>query len=385
MRKSPTVNNELAIYLHWPFCQSKCPYCDFNSYVFDTIDQASWRRAYLAELDRVAAVTADRRVSSVFFGGGTPSLMDPATIAAILRRVAERWDRATDLEVTAEVNPSSAEAGLFRDFRQVGVNRLSLGVQSFRDQALRFLGRRHDAAEARAAVSMAASVMDRYSFDLIYALPGQSVAQWRKELGEALLLAGEHVSVYQLTIEPGTAFHAQGMAPAAAGPGAEMFEATNEMLAAGGLAAYEISNHARPGGQCRHNLTYWRGGDYVGIGPGAHSRLTLAGTRRAVSQIVHPQAWLEAVEEKGTGEAENICLTPGEWLDELLLMGLRLTAGISRADFAAKTGMDLEASLRPENLRPLVNGGFLQLDAEGLRATPAGRLRLDSVLSRLLA
>ncbi len=379
------AGTEFALYVHWPFCQSKCPYCDFNSYAYETIDQARWRRAYLAELDRLAGATADRRVRSIFFGGGTPSLIDPATIAAILERIAEHWPGTANLEVTAEANPTSSEAGLFRDFGQAGINRLSLGVQSLRDENLRFLGRRHDAAEARAAVSMAASVISRYSLDLIYALPGQSPSDWRAELGEALSLAGEHVSVYQLSIEAGTAFHARGVAQAAEETAARMFEQTGEMLAAAGLAAYEISNHARPGGECRHNLTYWRGGDYGAIGPGAHGRLTVAGRRHALRQISHPQAWLEAVENKGTGEAENTRLSPEEWRDELFLMGLRLTGGITRADFTRATGKDLETSLPAENLETLIGAGFLQLDGTGLRATEAGRCRLDSVLSRLLA
>ncbi len=369
---------ELAIYLHWPFCQSKCPYCDFNSYASETIDHGRWRRAYLSELDRLAAELPDRVVGSVFFGGGTPSLMEPASIEAIVTRISDLWATNDNMEVSAEANPSSAEAGLFQDFRTAGINRLSLGVQSLNDKSLRFLGRLHNASEAREAVSLAEAAMERTSIDLIYALPGQTLAEWRDELGQALSLAGEHISAYQLSIEPGTGFATQGMSPAEAEEAAALFKLTGDMLAKAGLPAYEISNHARPGGECRHNLTYWRGGDWGGIGPGAHSRLTHNGTRWAGRQIPSPQDWLVAVENKGSGEAENLSLNAQEWRDELFLMGLRLNQGISRSDFKV-------ASLPPENLEPLLAAGFLQLDDQGLRATQAGLLRLDSVLSRLLS
>ena len=288
----------LALYVHWPFCLAKCPYCDFNSHVRAEIDEARWRAALLREIDATAEETSGRVLTSVFFGGGTPSLMAPATVAAILERAGSHWPAADGLEVTIEANPGAAETGRLADFRAAGVNRVSIGVQSFDDDALRFLGRVHDADAARAAIERAAALFPRYSFDLIYARPGQSVAAWTAELAGALSLAGEHLSLYQLTIEPGTAFHARarrGEALAAKEePAAALFEATQEMLDAAGLPAYEISNHARPGGECRHNLTYWRYGDYAGVGPGAHGRLTVDGARIATQRIRAPEAWLAA-------------------------------------------------------------------------------------------
>ncbi|MBL8665802.1 MAG: coproporphyrinogen III oxidase, partial [Candidatus Odyssella sp.] len=274
-----------ALYVHWPFCLSKCPYCDFNSHVRERVEEARWQRAYLAELERAAAETPGRVVTSVFFGGGTPSLMPPETAAAILARIRALWPVAPDAEITLEANPGAAEAARFRAFRAAGVNRLSIGVQALDDAALKFLGRRHVAAEALAAVERAAGIFPRYSFDLIYARPGQSVAAWREELARALRFAGDHLSVYQLTIEPGTAFHTAHARGDFALPdedtAADLYEATRDLLGAAGLAAYEISNHARPGGESRHNLAYWRYADYAGIGPGAHGRLTLGDAKVA--------------------------------------------------------------------------------------------------------
>src|SRR5512144_3241335 len=317
----------LAIYVHWPFCRSKCPYCDFNSHVRDSIDEARWRRAYLTELDSFAAETTGRPVASVFFGGGTPSLMHADTAAAILGHIAARWPLAADLEVTLEANPSTAEAPRFHGFRQAGVDRLSIGVQALDDDALRFLGRGHSAAEARAAVALATLIFPRFSFDLIWGWPGQEPAVWRRQLGDALAMAGEHLSAYQLTIEPGTAFWREGVPAADEDRAVALYETTREVLGGAGLPAYEISNHARPGGECRHNLAVWRGADYLGVGPGAHGRLTGHGRTHATRAIRAPEKWLAKVESCGTGLAERSPLTPSERREELLLLGLRLTAG----------------------------------------------------------
>jgi oxygen-independent coproporphyrinogen-3 oxidase len=378
-----------AVYLHWPFCKSKCPYCDFNSHVRAEIDEARWRRALLAELDHYAALAPGRTVTSIFFGGGTPSLMAPATVAALIDRIAGRWRVVDDVEITLEANPTSVEAARFRDLRAAGVNRASLGVQALDDGALRFLGRGHDREEAIAAVEIARRAFDRYSFDLIYARPGQSVAAWEAELAAALALAGDHLSLYQLTIEPGTAFATAAARGALRIPeeelAAELFEATQQRLEAHGLAAYEISNHARPGGACRHNLVYWRYGDYAGIGPGAHGRLTLDGARHATRQRRAPETWLKAVEAQGHGTEEALPLAPSEQLEEMLMMGLRLAEGIPRTRFGAVVGMTLEAALPPAPLADLLAGGFLTLDDDRLAATAAGRQRLNAVLAALLA
>ncbi|HYM03654.1 MAG TPA: radical SAM family heme chaperone HemW [Stellaceae bacterium] len=377
-----------AVYIHWPFCKSKCPYCDFNSHVRESVDQTRWRAALLAELDHVAAETAGRRVSSVFFGGGTPSLMEPRTVAALLERIAARWGMSGDVEITLEANPTSVEAARFRELAAAGVNRLSLGVQALDDTSLRFLGRGHDAGEARAAIALAARHFARYSFDLIYARPEQTLAGWTRELNEAVALAGDHLSVYQLTIEAGTAFaaaHGRGdfTLPDDELAGA-LYEATQERLSDAGLAAYEISNHARPGRESRHNLVYWRYGDYAGLGPGAHGRLTLEGAKFATRQHRAPETWLAAVERQGHGTQERTPLSVAERREEMLMMGLRLAEGIDRDTFRAETGADLETALAAERLGPLVDGGFLVLDGQGLRATPSGRQRLNAVLAALI-
>jgi len=380
---------EIALYLHWPFCKSKCPYCDFNSHVRAGIDADRWQRALLRELDHYAAKTRGRRLVSVFFGGGTPSLMPAGTVAALLDRAAFHWRAAPDIEVTLEANPSSVEAARFADFRAAGVNRVSLGVQALDDHVLRFLGRGHDSGEARAAVATAARLFPRYSFDLIYARPGQDASAWRRELDDALLMAGDHLSVYQLTIEQGTAFATRFARGDFRLPDEEtagsLYEATQERLDRAGLAAYEISNHARPGAECRHNLVYWRYDDYVGVGPGAHGRITLADGKHATRQRRAPETWLAAVEADGHATEEDIVLPPGERRDEMVMMGLRLAQGIDRARFHRETGRAIEASFAARALADLVAGDFLVLDDAGLRATSAGRQRLNAVLARLLA
>ncbi len=378
-----------GVYVHWPFCLSKCPYCDFNSHVREAIDQARWRRALLAELDHYADQTPGRRVTSVFFGGGTPSLMPPATVAAVIGRIGERWALDDDTEITLEANPTSTEAGRFRGYREAGVNRLSLGVQALDDAALGFLGRRHSAAEALAALETARNCFPRVSFDLIYARPGQSPAAWRTELSRAIDLGCGHLSVYQLTIEPGTVFHGAWrrgeLEPPGEEAGAALYEATQEALEDAGLPAYEISNHARPGAECRHNLTYWRYGDYLGVGPGAHGRLTLSEGKTATRQHRAPEAWLAAVERDGHATRGRAAVTRDERLAELVMMGLRLTAGITRAAFLRETGAEPEDALDPARLTALGEAGLVVLDAGGLRATAAGRQRLDALLGFLLA
>jgi putative oxygen-independent coproporphyrinogen III oxidase len=377
----------LAVYIHWPFCRSKCPYCDFNSHVREGVDMARWTRALIADLDHQAELAPGREVGSVFFGGGTPSLMPPETVAALLDQVRSRWAVMPDVEVTLEANPNSAEAGRFRALAAAGVNRLSLGVQALDPAALRFLGRRHDRAEAIAAIEHARDSFPRFSFDLIYARPGQGVAAWQLELDEALALAGEHLSFYQLTIEHGTAFATLARRGEILLPEEEiavaLFEVTQDRLADCGLPAYEISNHARPGAECRHNLAYWRYQDYVGIGPGAHGRLTRGGAKFATRQRRLPENWLAAVEAAGTGMEETAAIDRGTAVEEMLMIGLRLIEGVPRARLERAAGQDTETVVG-RNLARLIEGGFLTLDKERLVATAAGRQRLNAVLAALL-
>ncbi len=382
-----SAGTPLAVYIHWPFCRSKCPYCDFNSHVREGVDAARWTQGLLADLDHHAELVRERAIGSVFFGGGTPSLMPPETVAVLLDRVAAHWTMTPDVEVTLEANPNSAEAARFRAFAAAGVNRLSLGVQALDPAALRLLGRLHDRGEAIAAIEHARDSFARFSFDLIYARPGQSLAAWRNELDEALRLAGEHLSLYQLTIEPGTAFatleRRGDLIPPEEETAAALFEMTQDRLAAHGLPAYEISNHARPGGECRHNLAYWRYQDYVGIGPGGHGRLTRDGGKFATRQHRTPERWLAAVERVGTGIEEMAVIDRDTAVDEMLMMGLRLTEGVDRVRLERAAGQDV-VSLFAGNLAPLLEGGFLTLDQERLAATAAGRQRLNAVLAALL-
>jgi putative oxygen-independent coproporphyrinogen III oxidase len=377
----------LAVYIHWPFCRSKCPYCDFNSHVRDSIDARRWTRALLHDLDRHAELAPEREVVSIFFGGGTPSLMPPETVAALIERVRTHWPTAPDLEITLEANPNSAEAERFAGFAAAGVNRLSLGVQALNPAALQFLGRRHDKDEALAAIALAREHFSRTSFDLIYARPGQSAAAWAEELDEALGLAGDHLSLYQLTIEPGTAFGTRAARGEVLVPdeesAASLYEITQERLATAGLPAYEISNHARPGGECRHNLAYWRYEDYLGVGPGAHGRVTRGAGKIATQQRRAPEAWLGAI-EAGAGMAEATEIPRETALEEMLMMGLRLVEGVPLTRLEATVGRDVER-LFGAALSRLIEGGFLTLDDQRLAATAAGRQRLNAVLAALLA
>ncbi|ROU03155.1 radical SAM family heme chaperone HemW [Histidinibacterium lentulum] len=371
-----------GLYVHWPFCQAKCPYCDFNSHVVAGVDQERWARALVAEIRRYGEQTGPRVLGSVFFGGGTPSLMGPETVAAVLEAVRETWPRANDLEVTLEANPTSVEAGRFRGYRDAGVTRVSLGVQALDDESLRRLGRLHSADEARAAFGIARDVFERVSFDLIYARQDQGVEDWRRELGAALALAVDHLSLYQLTIEEGTAFGARHAAGGLKGlpdedRAADLWEVTQEMTAAAGMASYEVSNHARPDAVCYHNMVYWRSGDYAAVGPGAHGRLTLDGQRWATVAHRAPGKWMDGVERTGTGEEERTPLSHEDRLTEMLLMGLRLREGVA-VERLDRLGWD------PAPARELAEAGWLRFEGGRLAATAQAWPVLNAVLRELV-
>jgi oxygen-independent coproporphyrinogen-3 oxidase len=380
-------DDAFGVYIHWPFCLSKCPYCDFNSHVRHAgIDEARFARAFAAEIAATAARIPGRTVASIFFGGGTPSLMQPATVGAILDAVARHWPVAPDVEVTLEANPTSVEAARFRGFRAAGVNRVSLGVQALDDAALKELGRLHSAAEALGAVAIARAIFDRYSFDLIYARPGQTPQAWADELRRAVAQAGEHLSLYQLTIEPDTPFALLHVAGKLALPDEDtaraLYDTTQAVCAAAGLPAYEISNHARPGAECRHNLVYWRAHEYAGIGPGAHGRLNIGGERRATATERRPESWLMRVEARGHGIVTDEALTPEQRADEFLLMGLRLAEGIDPARYARLSGRPLDA----RRIARLREQGAVETTAGGrLRVTLSGFPVLDAVVADLAA
>ena len=372
-----------GLYLHWPFCQSKCPYCDFNSHVSAVIDQGRWLRAYQAEIRRVAAETGPRLLNSVFFGGGTPSLMAPEVVAGVLDAVRAAWPLANDVEITLEANPGSVEAGRFRAYRQAGVNRVSMGLQALNDADLRRLGRLHTVAEAEAAFAVARDCFERVSFDLIYARQDQTPEDWAAELRRALAMAVDHLSLYQLTIEDGTAFGDRFARGGLKGlpdedRAADMFEITQEICGAAGMSAYEVSNPARPGAESRHNLIYWRSGDWVGIGPGAHGRLTLGGVRWATEAPRAPGAWLAQVEAGQAGEQPRQALTAGERASEFLVMGLRLSEGVDLLRLRALGGR-----IDADRLAGLADLGMVHLDGDRLRATAAGRLVLNAVIREL--
>jgi putative oxygen-independent coproporphyrinogen III oxidase len=375
-----------GLYLHWPFCQSKCPYCDFNSHVAARIDQGRWQRAYLAEIDRIGARTQGRVLNTVFFGGGTPSLMDPDLVAAVLDRVRATWTLANDWEVTLEANPGSVEAGRFRAYREAGVNRLSMGVQALNDADLRRLGRLHSLDEALKAFETARQSFDRVSFDLIYARQDQTPEDWGRELDLALGLAVDHLSLYQLTIEDGTAFGARHAAGGLRGLPDEgrsvaLYEITQDRCAAAGMPGYEVSNHARPGAESRHNLIYWRGGDYAGIGPGAHGRLTMDGIRWETECARMPETWLGMVERDGSGEGPREAMAGRDRAVEYLLMSLRLSEGSDLERFAALNGRPLDGA----TLSSLEDLGMVERRAGRLLATAQGRMVLNAILRQLLA
>jgi len=376
-----------GVYVHWPFCLSKCPYCDFNSHVrHGGVDQARYLAAFAREIETMAARAPGRTVSSVFLGGGTPSLMAPDTVGGILEAIAKHWTVAPDVEVTLEANPTSVEATRFRGYRAAGVNRVSLGVQAMDDAALKGLGRLHTADEAMAAVAIARATFERYSFDLIYARPGQTPAQWAAELNGAIDQAAEHLSLYQLTIEEGTPFHALHASGKLIMPDEAtariFYDMTQEICAARGLPPYEISNHARPGAECRHNLVYWRGHDYAGVGPGAHGRLDIDGARHATATEKRPEVWLMRVEARGHGLVTDDVLNCEERADEYLLMGLRLAEGIDPRRYAVLAGRTLD----PARIALLSDEGAIAVDGDGrLRVTQSGFPLLDAVVADLAA
>ena len=376
-----------GVYVHWPFCLSKCPYCDFNSHVRQAaIDETRFARAFAAEIAATAARTGGRTVSTIFFGGGTPSLMQPATVSAVLDAIAQHWSVAADLEVTLEANPSSVEATRFRGYRTAGVNRVSLGVQALDDTALKELGRLHSAREALDAVAIARRTFDRVSFDLIYARPRQSPESWAAELRCAVAQAGEHLSLYQLTIEADTPFaalHAAGkLAVPSENDARALYDVTQAVCAEAGFPAYEVSNHARPGAECRHNLVYWRAQEYAGIGPGAHGRLGIEGRRHATATEKRPESWLMRVESLGHGVITDEALTREQMADEFLLMGLRLAEGIDPQRYARISGRPLD----PARIALLEEQGAIEADANGmLRVTRSGFPVLDAVVADLAA
>ena len=375
-------DSQIALYVHWPFCVSKCPYCDFNSHVRAEVDQDKWRAALLADLAHEARLLPGRRLTSIFFGGGTPSLMEPAAVAALIEAARQYWPAADDIEITLEANPNSVEAARFADLADAGVNRLSLGLQSFDDAALRFLGRAHSTNEGLAALDIAQKRFPRVSFDLIYALPGDNEARWSAALERALSLGTTHLSLYQLTIEPGTRFAAMAAAgtlePLDAEAAAMLYELTDAVTSAAGLPAYEISNHAAVGAESRHNLTYWRYGDYAGVGPGAHGRRLGARTVRHRK----PENFLSALDRNGQAIVEEAPLAPSEAADEALVMGLRLSDGIDAAALQKRFGVPV---VDWGCVDRLVESGHLDRSDGKIAVTPAGRLVLDRILAEVAA
>jgi len=379
------ADEPIALYVHWPFCVSKCPYCDFNSHVRASIDSDAWRAALLSDLAHEAALNGGRRLSSIFFGGGTPSLMPPDIVGALIDAATRHWRPTGDIEITLEANPSSVEAARFADLAAAGVNRVSLGLQSLENEALHFLGRAHDVREGLAALEVAQSTFGRVNFDLIYARPGQSLADWESELARGLSFGTDHLSLYQLTIEPGTRFAtlvAQGkLNPADPDHAADLYEQTQAMTAAAGIPAYEISNHARPGQESRHNLTYWRYGDYVGVGPGAHGR------RDGLATLRHrkPENWMTAVERNGHGLQGEEPLDGRDRAREALLMGLRLAEGVDLDRIARLSGLPVDMLVDRDAVARIAGHGMIRQDGQRLRVDPAGMLLLDAILPEIVA
>ena len=374
-----------GLYIHWPFCQSKCPYCDFNSHVSTQIDQNAWRTAYLNEIERMAVLTGDRVLSTIYFGGGTPSLMPPQTTAAILDKIQKSWRLKNDLEITLEANPTSVEAARLRAFKDAGINRVSLGIQALNDMDLRRLGRMHSGAEARKALELTASTFARYSFDLIYARQFQTLDEWQAELTEALSFGSNHMSLYQLTVEDGTVFgerHRKGQLLGLPDDdlGADFYELTQDMTRAAGIPAYEVSNHAASGAESRHNMIYWGSGDYAGIGPGAHGRLTLGAQRHSTAAPNSPNIWLQQALHGSVNDQRTV-LGTSELATEFLLMGLRLNQGISLSRFEIHAGREL-----PEDaIHELLDIGMVEIDGDIMAATAKGRPLLNAILLRLIS
>lgn len=378
------LNTPLALYIHWPFCKAKCPYCDFNSHVSNTIDHEAWLAAYKQEIDYIAAKMPDRRVTSIFFGGGTPSLMEASTVAGLIDHIQKRWRISNDIEITLEANPTSSEAQKFKNFKAAGINRVSIGVQSLRDEALKFLGREHSAAEAIKAVTMANDIFDRVSFDLMYARPEQTIKEWQIELAEAIKyvdLKRGHLSLYQLTIEPGTPFYTQASRGdfriPEADQGGEFYEVTQDILGESNMPAYEVSNHASSGQESQHNMTYWQYRDYAGIGPGAHGRVTIDGKKFGTRTHRAPDIYLQKVAEQGHAYHPFDEISEEAQLTEQLMMGLRLKQGVALADFDA-------SKLDQKRLNDLTREGLLEQTKTHLRPTQAGMQRLNGILTYLL-
>ncbi|MEM6780409.1 MAG: radical SAM family heme chaperone HemW [Pseudomonadota bacterium] len=369
-----------GVYVHWPFCASKCPYCDFNSHVVETVDHQAWRDAYAREIKYYAGLLKGQTVTSIFLGGGTPSLMQPDTVQHVIDTIAEHWGVSPDIEITLEANPTSVEAEKFRAFRSAGVNRVSLGVQSLNDEDLKFLGRQHSAIEAIEAIKIAQKTFDRYSFDLIYASPDQSVECWQRELQEALQYADGHMSLYQLTIEPWTAFHTMYQRKEFEVPdqdeGGALYEVTQQVMEAAGLSAYEVSNHAKAGQESIHNMTYWRYADYVGIGPGAHGRIIFDGHKQATRAHRAPDVWLERVQEQGYGAHPFEEINDDQYFEEYLMMGLRLREGVNIERY--------DNRFDHEKIRALENEGLLMFKNKTLHPTIKGLQRLNGILNYLL-
>ncbi len=375
-----------GIYIHWPFCQAKCPYCDFNSHVADTIDETRWLRAYLAELQRTHSETPDRIVTSVFFGGGTPSLMSPELVGKVIEEIRRLWRTSNDIEITLEANPTSSEAGKFRGFRDAGINRLSMGIQALNNPDLKALGRLHTAEEGMKAFKAASAVFDRVSFDLIYARQNQTLEDWKAELTFASKMAVDHFSLYQLTIEDGTAFGARFDAGKLRGLptddlSADMYEVTQEITDKAGLNCYETSNHARPGSESRHNLIYWRGGDYLGIGPGAHGRITIDGSRFATTTELAPIGWLRQVEITGNGEEKREELSQHDQLVEYILMSARLSEGINRNVLASFANQENYLN----NINKLIEDGFLVDNGDTFIIPTSKRILTNAIIREMLA
>ena len=384
-----TDASSMGLYFHWPFCKAKCPYCDFNSHVRESIDADRWGRAYARAIAHWAERLGERRIESVFFGGGTPSLMPADLVGAILAAVDRHWTLDADAEITLEANPTSVEASRFAGYRAAGVNRVSLGVQALDDASLKFLGRQHSVAEALQALETAKAHFPRVTFDLIYARAGQSLDAWKRELSQALDFDTEHLSLYQLTIEPGTPFAerfaAGGLTVLDEDATADLFALTQELTAAAGRPAYEISNHARPGAESRHNLIYWRYRDYAGIGPGAHGRVTTEGELRATAEKRSPEAWLQAIESQGTALSEDLAVSREDRATEALMMGLRLKEGLDLAAFEARTGRSLAQTVDQKALDWLADDGLIAEEAGRLRLTQKGWPLLNSVTGSLLS
>ena len=385
---SPKMDKMFGIYVHWPFCKSKCPYCDFNSHVSNAVDHAAWREAYTKEIEYTASLTKGREVTSIFFGGGTPSLMEPETVQSILNDIHKNWSVAGNVEITLEANPTSIEAQKFKEFKAAGINRVSIGVQSLKDDDLKFLGREHNGSEAIEALKLADSLFDRFSFDLIYARPNQSVEAWRAELTQALEYSKGHLSLYQLTIEQGTPFYIQH------GRGdfnipeqdlaADLYETTQEIMNVANMPAYEISNHALAGQESSHNMTYWRYEDYAGIGPGAHGRLTLDGVKKATRTHRAPDIWLKRVQENGHGYHDFKSVDRQGRFTECLMMGLRLKEGLSISHLEEEAGQSIDTLFDAGKLKALQEEGLLVFSNTHIKPTIEGMQRLNGMLKYLI-